>query len=150
VPETAKAVVVWSVSSGTPDYGYIYGEGTATRGGFSVAFDAPPPPEAVNSYGVAVGELVLVPSSFEVPKGKITSSEQIELLGISTRHAVIWKAGSPERINWMQKFPDGFACGQCKAATGEETFDSYEPVSCSEIEIETATDLDTLEGCNWT
>ena len=50
----------------------------------------------------------------------------------------------------MQRFPSGYACGRCRAAREGETFDTYERVSCSQFEVERASDIEELDGCNWT
>ncbi|XYH93640.1 hypothetical protein ACMHYB_38110 [Sorangium sp. So ce1128] len=51
-------------------------------------------------------------------------------------------------LGWSGRFPDGFGCGKCVPA--EEGFDSYEPVDCSEVEVQATSDFDSLEFCNWT
>lgn len=148
-PPAAKTVVLWVVTSGSPDYLFKYGEGSSTGAAFSVSLGAAPPAEAINAYGLGVGVVGLVPANVEVAEGKVTSQD-LDMLGYSTRHAVIWKGASFSGDHWIAQFPEGFACGACKTVPEGEGFDSFEPASCSEVQIETASDVDTLEGCNWT
>jgi hypothetical protein len=150
VPEGAKAVVVWSISSGSPDYAFKYGEGSSSGSKFTVTLSADPPAEAINSYGVGVGVVALVPASATVPEGKVTG-EQLELLGLSASYAVIWKAEAASGVNgWMKTFPSGFACGRCVPAPSGESFDSFTQVDCSQVQIDAPSDLNTLHSCNWT
>src|SRR5688572_17150544 len=60
IPADARVVVVWGVSSGTPDYGYVFGEGVLDRnaGTFRVQFDGPPPAAALNAGVLGVGLVV--------------------------------------------------------------------------------------------
>ena len=58
VPGSTRVVVAWVVSSGSPDYTYVYGEGTLQEqvGTFSLTFDAPPPAAALNSSGCSASQ----------------------------------------------------------------------------------------------
>jgi hypothetical protein len=147
--ERTRAIAVWNVTSGSPDYAFKYGDGSSSGHRFVLSLDGAPPSEAVNAYGVAVGLVVLVPVNVEIPEGKVTE-ETLQLLGFSTQYAIIWKATASSGEGWMQTFPNGYACGRCKAAPEGSTFDSYERVSCSQFEVERASDDRELQGCNWT
>ncbi len=149
VAERTRAVAVWNVTSGSPDYAFKYGEGSSTGRDFVLSLGSAPPAEAVNAYGVAVGIVALVPEDVEIPEGKVTA-EALQMLGFSTKHAIIWKATPTSGMGWMQSFPGGYACGRCKAAPEGETLDSYERVSCSQFQVERASDVEELQGCEWT
>ncbi|XYI02390.1 hypothetical protein ACMHYB_22595 [Sorangium sp. So ce1128] len=75
---------------------------------------------------------------------------QTALLGASARYAIIWHDPSAPGFDWSDSFPDGFGCGKCVVASGSEWFDSYEPVDCSEVEIQATSGLDSLDLCHWT
>ncbi|MFH0901186.1 MAG: hypothetical protein V2A73_11220 [Pseudomonadota bacterium] len=150
VPANAKVVVVWLVmSSGSPDYTYKYGEGTSTNASFVVTMTADPPAQAIDSSGFGVGYVMLVASDAQIPDGIVTK-DQLQPFGLSARYAIIWKNATVTDIDWTTAFPAGFMCGRCVPASDGEIFDGYEPVDCSQVQIETATDIETLDVCNWT
>jgi hypothetical protein len=145
VPGSAKAVVIWQVTSGA-DYAYKFGEGTSSGAQLTLAFSTDPPTEAINAYGVGVGFVALVAAGTQVPDG-VFDAGQLTALGVSFRYAVIWRDQCVlAQLQWPQAFPAGYACGRCVPATSG--FDSFEPVDCSEVQIET--DLASGAGCNWT
>jgi hypothetical protein len=148
VPTGAKAVVIWTVSSGSPDYAYKFGEGPTTDTRFTVTFSDSPPTEAINSYGLGIGVVGLVAEGTEIPTGRIDVGER-EFLGVTPRHAVIWRSASANDLSWSTAFPRGFSCGQCVPASPDETFDAFAPVDCSQVQIQAAA-LEQVELCNWT
>ncbi|WP_437323230.1 hypothetical protein [Sorangium sp. So ce381] len=150
-PEDAVVAVVWVVSSSSPDYGFSFGEGTASGATFTVGFGSAPPREAINSNGVGMGFVMLLAPGTQVPEGEIDSDVlDTALLGASSRHVIVWHETSGQGFGWSKSFPAGFGCGKCVAAPEGEGFDSYEPVDCSEVEVQVASDPDSLEFCNWT
>jgi hypothetical protein len=149
IPAGAKAVVVWTVSSGSPDYLYKFGEGASSTASFTMTLGADPPAAAINAYGIGVGVIALVNASTQLPDGMVDEN-QLTLLGITTGFGILWKnPAGPGRGPWSGAFPAGYACGRCIRATGGG-FDSFEPVACTMVQIETAPDPDTLDVCNWT
>ncbi|WP_437934294.1 hypothetical protein [Sorangium sp. So ce341] len=151
VPQDAQAIVAWVVSSGSPDYAFSFGDGSVSGVTFTVGFGSAPPSEAINSHGVGVGIVFLLEPGTDVPEG-VLDEEVIEaaVLGASPRHAIIWRDPAGLGTRWSDGFPDGFGCGKCVAAPEGETFDAYEPVDCSEVEVQATSDFDALEFCNWT
>jgi hypothetical protein len=149
IPSQAKAVVIWVVPSGSPDYSYKFGGGSSASGSFEVTLVAEPPAQALNSYGLGLGFIVLVDSSQQVPDGIVDDEQLTPMLGFSARHAVIWKNESGPGLSWSDAFPAGYACGKCAPPSGATTFDRFEPVDCSKLEVETAADIDSIESCNW-
>jgi hypothetical protein len=148
-----KVVVFWSVSSGSPDYAYVFGEGTATGGSFALPLGERPPPEAVNSYGVAIGMLGELREGVSVPTGKLDTSfdDEKDMVSASTRHAIIWRDPGNEGLPWSGTFSPGYSCGSCVDAPEGETFDSYVPVDCSEVRLVPSSDYESSGGfCNWT
>ncbi|MGK3992385.1 hypothetical protein [Sorangium sp. So ce1024] len=151
VPQDATAVVIWPVSSSSPDYAVSFGKGSVSGATFTVGFGSAPPRAAINRSGVGVGIVALLPPGAQLPEGKFDpETVGITLLGVSPRHAVIWRDASGEGFGWSDSFPEGFACGKCVDSPPGEGFDFYEPVDCSQVEVQTTSDADSLDGCNWT
>lgn len=158
IPQQAKAVVIWSVSSGSPDYSYKYGEGTFRDAKFTVSLPGDVPTEAINSYGIGIGVVALVPPGTPIPDGRVSGGEhdgqatgaELEVLGFTTEYAIIWKTASARDLSWSSSFPVGMSCGICLPAVEGEVFDSFVPIDCSTVKIETASDPDELHACNWT
>jgi hypothetical protein len=147
VPPASKVVVLWGVSSGSPDYTYKFGEGTATGAQYVVSLGEDPPAEAINRYGIGIGLLVLVDAQQTIPEGKLDDATIDTFLGLSRRHAVIWRADDAQDLDWSGAFPRGYSCGRCVDAPEGEIFDSFEPVACTGIEIQ----VGEIDGvCNWT
>lgn len=151
-PAAAEVVVLWQVTSGSPDYLYVYGRASSGATSYVLSLGMDPPAEAVNSYGVAVGFVALAEQAAMLPSGRIGSAELAQVRGLSARHAVIWKgASAPSGIlSWADGFAPGYSCGRCVDVPG--TFDRYEPVECSGItvEIPPSGDIEDLDICNWT
>lgn len=157
IPHEAKAVVIWSVTSGSPDYAYKFGEGASRDAKFSVNFDGQIPAEAINSYGVGVGLIALVPPATTLPDGKLDgahdgnpSSKELTPLGITSQYAIIYKTDTAKDFKWSTSFPAGLSCGVCVPAPEGEVFDSFEPIDCDKLKIETASDPTSIHSCNWT
>jgi hypothetical protein len=109
--------------------------------------DAPPPKEAINSYGIGIGILALVDAKLAVPEGKLDEATLDAVLGLSQSHAVIWRADDAQDLDWSGAFPRGYGCGRCVEAPEGEGFDSFSPVECAGLEIQ----LGVNGGvCNWT
>jgi hypothetical protein len=149
-PASARVVVLWQVTSGSPDYLYKFGEGTSSDASF-VLRAAAPPVEAINAGGVGVGLLLLVEADTEIAVGVLDPATldalDPHLLGVS-RDAVIWVSGSASDPGWAERFAPGYSCGACVTdPTG--SFDTFEPGGCSSMVIHVG-DLDAIEICNWT
>lgn len=149
VPASAKLVVNWSVSSGSPDYIYYWGDGQLAGSTYSISFTTAPPPEAINSYGVGVGFLLLVDSGFSEPPGKIDDKVLLShLVGENLGQAVIWRNAGLAGLSWSSAFPDGYGVGSCCPMPG--LFAGFVPIDPSTLSV-------YLEGtpgmppvCNWT
>ena len=142
---TGVTVVLWQVTSGSPDYTWKYGMGSSSGATFMVTLDMVPPPQAINSYGIGVGIVGLLPAGTNIPDGMVTNS-QLANASFSDRYAIIYKAPSANAtlVPWIAPFAEGLSCGRCvDQATG---FDTFEPVACPMVQI--------IQGaqmvCNWT
>lgn len=146
IPPSSDITVGWMVSSGSPDYIYITGAGQSVADTFSVTVPESLTSEAVNSYGVGVGFVVLIDEGGEISTGVLAEEDDSLILGISQNHAIIWIDEASSGPGWSEAFPVGYSCGVCVPADKGESFDSFVPVSCDEVLISTP-----FEGvCNWT
>ena len=148
VPNSSRVGVLWGVTSGDPDYFYKHGGGIAFGPRLQVTVDEPPPPEAINRYGIGFGFLMLLDGDEAISDGVVEDLDALVDRGTSVRHVVIWRAEDARRGAWVEEFEPGFSCGRCVPAPPGETFDGFEPVDCSEMIIET--DLTDPDWCNWT
>lgn len=151
--EASEVLVAWNVSSGPEDYAYIWGRAAVTDDSFKLNLPNPPPAEAINSYGLGVGLLVVMPVAAGVPDGRQSESDEDkfeQVTGASERHAIIYvdreraeaeiSAASPDEVaeareHWLFDFEAGYSCGVGKEAAPGETFDSYQPIGCDAVQI---------------
>jgi hypothetical protein len=150
VPSSAKVFVVWLVSSGSPDYGYKFGEGVSSGATFSLNLQAPPPVDALNAGELGVGLMTLVTSESSLADGKYEggTGDPSAALGAAGQYALIYKAkATVTYTTWADRFPVGYSCG--KGVKAQQGFDSFEPVPCNSIGI--TVDLsENIEFVNWT
>jgi len=146
LPSDAVLVMVWVVTSGN-DYEWIFGEAMATGTSLSVNLATLPPPEAVNSYGLAIGVAVAYPVGTVISPGLFVEPND-DMLGATDRHAIVWKAACGTDVNWTGDFNPGYTCGACVPASGNDTFDSYAPTDCSNVMLNL--DGPNFDFCNWT
>ena len=149
------AVLLWEVSSGSPDYLYKFGEGTVANGRFSIVLPGDPLDEAINSFGIGVAIVVVLPAGITLADGRlaIKAFNADTMAGVSARYSVIWRAQtldfpSPPPANfWPLSFPVGYACGACTLKPDGGSFEGFAPTSCDQIHITTYSQ-GTM--CNWT
>ena len=155
LPAGSRVVVLWVVTSGSPDYTYIYGQGTidAANGRFSVRLPDAPPAAALNAYGVGVGIPIVIPPGVTLPNGRVTDDAALEAaaLGAAGNYAVIYTAGARPAgftgIPWIDAFPLGYGVGRGIDLSG--SFDGFEPVGSTTIEM-IIDDIDNIDFVNWT
>jgi len=151
--EGRSVVLIWEVSSGSPDYAYKFGEGTVVNGRFSITLPGDPPAAAINSWGVGIAVVVVLPAGETLADGKLSTFGAADVAGVSSRHSVVWKAATlnlpstPPADFWPLSFPAGYACGACTAKPDGGSFERFTPSACDHIQI-TTYNID--EMCNWT
>jgi hypothetical protein len=153
IPADAEVIVVWPVSSTSPDHATKYGDGTTSGSSYLFSLvDAPPPALALNDYGagrrLGVGFVALVPTGTDFPDGVLDPEAELTIIGVSPT-PIIWREGEMGGgLSWTNEFEEGaYQCGRCLPADEGETFDRIEPIDCAEVVIDTpAADLE----CNWT
>jgi hypothetical protein len=151
IPANARVVVAWVVSAASPDYTYIFGEGTATSSTFRVTFPGPVPDAAINGGQIGVG-VVLLTTSTALRTGvhlEDVASGGGELLGATARYAAIYKASATVTlVDWADAFPLGFAVGS--GVDRDPGFDAFEPVpETTSMELIVG-DIDQINIVNWT
>lgn len=144
-PTTGSTVVLWVVSSGSPDYIYKFGQGTSTGAQFIATFSTVPPAAAINSFGVGVGIVAVLAPGTAIPADGMVDETILTGAGYTPDHAIIYKAPNASTlVPWIGPFPQGYSCGRCvRATTG---FDSFEVTTCSTVEV----DMTPTDPCNWT
>jgi hypothetical protein len=147
-PAGGKVVVIWSVSSGSPDYSYSFGSGSSQGTQVFVSFSGNPPAEALNSGVLGIGIVAVVESSVVVPEGRLSKDTFGSLAFVSPRHAVVFRGAYDAglRSGWDKDFPQGFACGEC--VDQDAGFDSFRVVDCSTIKLVPYSK--DVKFCNWT
>lgn len=147
---TGAVHVVWSVTSGSPDYMYGSGSGTYSDTGFELELPESLPAEATNN-GIGVGVIVALDASVTFPEGRIDSEAEFPFHGATPRHAIIYRAPgvSVEGLGWASDFPEGFSCGVGVDAPEDSTFDTFAPIACDLIELRIG-NVEEMDFVNWT
>lgn len=153
LPSGTRVLVAWVVSSGSPDYTYVFGEGIVRTNNntFTIDFNGPPPAKALNSYGLGVG-IVLLTTNTSIKEGSdIQGVAESEIVGAAGEYAVIYVERDPAElganIGWVSRFKRGYNVG--RGVDLPRTFDGFEPVSPSSVEIMIDA-LRNIEFVNWT
>jgi hypothetical protein len=143
-PATGSTVVIWVVSSGSPDYIYKFGQGTSTGAQFIASFSTVPPAAAINSYGIGIGIVAVLAPGTTIPADGMIDEMVLDGAGFTTDYAIIYKTATATNLSWTVSFPVGYSCGRCvRASSG---FDSFEVTTCSTVEV----DMTPTDACNWT
>jgi hypothetical protein len=150
IPPNTRLLVAWSVSSGTPDYEYIFGEGTidAAAGTFQIQLDQPPPAAALNTGQLGVG-ILFATTNQAVGNGVYGENmSPDELIGAAGRHGIIY-VGDPSILDpaWKAEFPTGYSVGS--GVDVEDDFDRFQPASQSSVVL-IIDDLANIDFVNWT
>lgn len=150
----SDVIAVWSVSSGSPDYLYVFGRGKLTGDSAAIDITTSPPAEALNN-GLGIALLIVVPPGTTVPDGKLTSEQskalETKATSISARHAIIYRGTQAQvtRGGWETTFPQGYACGECVPhAEDAGPFDGFKTTDCAGIRLQPMAPEPDI--CNWT
>lgn len=174
LPSTTKLIVVWSVSTGSPDRSYIYVPSSSTRTADSFGFWLPDSlvDQACNTRGTnpsdsnymrgGVGFIVLVDDPdglltnglvLSGPSGDSILAHRTFLKGAVDNSALIYRKGSSKAVSawrpWLNAFPQGFTLG--RGVSMDVGFDIFVPYSTSEkpvLRIDSSSTSFTFP--NWT
>ncbi len=102
---------------GTPGTGLVHGEGELGDGHYWLGLPGRPPPAAFQG-GVAVGEVVLLPSEGVVQLGAPLEDVQ----GVAEAHVVVWSDGPRDAL------PEGASCARRRGA-------ELQPVPCRDLPL---------------
>ncbi|HEU4538880.1 MAG TPA: hypothetical protein VFS00_32395 [Polyangiaceae bacterium] len=148
VPDSAQLVVLWSVYTEGPDFLFKFGDGTSTGSTFVAELGADPPAGAINSNGLGMGYVFAFKPGYTVPEGKTALNKDelsANVIGMTTRHLIVWRDPSKAGLPWSGAFPAGYACGRSVQATEPDADDTYVEVDCSEVELTFTDDFDSLD-----
>jgi len=154
IPAGTRLVVIWTVSSGSPDYSVVFGEGAIDRmtGMMHVRFDGPPPAEALNNGVLGVG-LVVATTDHTLKDGdRLTDGRSLlaSIVGLTPQHAVIF-VSHPDTLyagTWAAEFETGYSLGVGVKVPGS-VFDKFVPVNPSSALL-IIDALANIEMVNWT
>src|SRR5215212_9307789 len=134
LPANTRLLVVWEVSSGDPDYSYVFGAGTvdADAGTFRIQLDQPPPTEALNAGSLGVGLIVATTNQTVGNGGTIDAATLAEVVGAAGRYGVIYVAPSGSQYReWASQFDSGYGVGVGVDVVND--FDRFEPANPSSV-----------------
>jgi hypothetical protein len=155
IPANAHVYALFNVSSGSPDYLYVFGRGTVNMADstFKLTFTQTPPAEALNSYGLGVGAITIFTTDLadgKIPQESLDTLEDYNI-GLAEDYAVIYLSKSPDSValgrQWAKNFQTGFNTG--KGVRKDQGFDEFEPTQPNLIEI-VIDAFRNLEWVNWT
>jgi hypothetical protein len=152
IPASATVKAIWVVSASSPDYAYAYGDGSSSGASFTMSLPMDPPAEAINAGILGVGIPILYTQGKAPADGKLASEADMvaNAIGAAGQYAIIFKAkDDPQAPTWVKDFPLGYSCGKGVPAPVGQTFDSFAPVDCAQVEI-TVDDFDKIQFVNWT
>jgi hypothetical protein len=152
IPANARLLVVWVVSSGSPDYSYVFGEGTIDRsaGTFQVSMTNPPPAAALNAGSLGVG-IVVVSTNGTVSTGDdLDDIPEADVIGAAGWYGLIYvcdPADAAQVRTWAADFDGGYGVGVGEEVPG--SFDRFVRTSASSVVL-MIDDLENIDFVNWT
>jgi hypothetical protein len=153
IPENARLVVVWVVSYGSPDYSYVFGEGTIdpAGGSFEISMSDPPPAAALNNGLLGVGVLFVTVNAGLSTGDDIEDYPEADFIGAAGEYGIIYVRGNPSDAvqvrEWAEDFESGYGVGVGMEVPGD--FDKFVPTRRSGVVL-TIDDIDNISFVNWT
>ncbi|MFN8361490.1 MAG: hypothetical protein U0264_16375 [Candidatus Kapaibacterium sp.] len=158
IPDDAYLVTAWSVSRGSPDYGYYFGEGHLDKStnSFTVGFNADLPSEAMNlnsamDGGLGVGYVLLVTSPTKLTGKDLKLLTNATLWGAMDWSGMIYIGGEPSKVEWRpwgKDFKQGY--NYAVGVDNPSGFDSYAPADSKNMTLLIDTSLAAFKFPNWT
>lgn len=152
LPTDVRLVVAWVVSSGSPDYSYVFGEGTinASAGTFELTLTDRPPDAALNASALGVGIIVATTNAALSAGDDLSDIPEADIVGAAGRYGVIYVVDSTADVltgSWAENFEEGYGVGEGMEVPG--SFDAFVPVDPSDVVL-VIDDLSNIEFVNWT
>jgi hypothetical protein len=152
IPSNARLLAVWVVSAASPDYTYVFGEGTidGATGTFELVLSEPPPAQALNDGTLGVGILVVTTDQGVSSGDDIADVAEAELIGAAGSYGVIYvedPSSASSFGSWPAEFEAGYGVGEGQdEPTG---FDSFVPTDPTDVVI-VIDAFANIEFVNWT
>ncbi|UCG85724.1 MAG: hypothetical protein JSW71_17665 [Gemmatimonadota bacterium] len=152
IPTNARLLVVWVVSSGSPDYTYVFGQGTIDRnaGTFELVMTNPPPTAALNAGALGVGIVIATTNASLSTGDDVVDIPATDLIGAAGWYGVIYvgdPAGAAQVRTWSADFDTGYGVGVGEEVPG--SYDKFVPTSPSSVVL-VIDDLSNIRFVNWT
>lgn len=153
LPNDVRVLLMWVVTSTSPDEVHLLGEGSLEGDGatFRLDLEAAPPTEALNFGALGVG-VIFATTNQEIETGGTYTDLPIpeeEIVGVAGQHAVIYVGEdlpTEAASDWPGSFPEGYSVGVGVEREGE--FDAFEPTDPSSVEL-VFDDLESIDIVNW-
>jgi hypothetical protein len=144
----ARVLAAWIVADASPEFLYVFGEGSidSAAGTFEFRLDRPPPPEGLLVGGIGIGYIIVTSNQTATAGTFLSSVPEGELLGAAPQHAIIYRSTEAQVTDWLAAFPSGLSIGEGVDLPG--AFDGYVPSAVDEVEIIIA-DWASLSWVNW-
>jgi hypothetical protein len=131
-PQSSRVAVLWTVNSAQP-YQYKFGDGTASMLEYVVTLDGTPPPAAINTSGLAIGEVILFSADATIPDGVFAGG--VTQVGVTMDYALIWKDPLGAGLGtWDTAFGANYSCAKCQRSTGGG-LDGYVLTGCAQMTL---------------
>lgn len=152
LPPNARLVVAWVVSAGSPDYTYVFGEGTidAMAGTFELILTYAPPNAALNASVLGVGIIVATTNAALSAGNDLSDIPEADIIGAAGRYGIIYLADATAAASigsWAEDFEEGYGVGEGMEVPG--SFDAFFPADPSGV-VMVIDDLSNIDFVNWT
>jgi len=146
-----KVYLLWTVTSGSPDYTYVWGKGTidTNKMTFKIVLPNTPPEDALNLKTFGVGQVLLLKDG-NLQEGKLSVQfDRTKFIGATGWYAVIFKNNNDQdtKIDWLKSFKKGYNIGV--GVKGNGTLDSFKPIENEKVKL-IIDNLLNIEFVNWT
>jgi len=140
-PDDVRVYIYWV----RHEYGYYVTGGEVPVDGSVTLPLTPPPAEFRNGGNIGVGYFIAIPASESIATGGYTPDSGRDpladwsgvVLGGPDFQGFIFRGDgeNPFSVEWPDDFPGGVSCAQGVRGIEGQTFDSFEPVPCSELSV---------------
>ncbi|MQA89154.1 MAG: hypothetical protein GEU90_02790 [Gemmatimonas sp.] len=152
IPENTRLLLVWGVSATSPDYTYVFGEGTIDRnnGTFELVLEEPPPSAALNADALGVGVIAATTNTTVSTGDDIEIVPPSEIVGATGCCGVIYVKDSNVATTvrpWAEAFAPGYTVGVGEDVPGS-SYDKFVPADASDVVL-IIDEVTNIELVNW-